>query len=300
MAAMDSMHGAPVEPLEADLDSTRDVSRPRGRRVDPVGRKPREAKDEASVSDRRGVVKLLAAGAVGAVAGATLRGQQATAADGDAVVQGHENNATNMTTLTASNNTALYLWSDVYQGLETDGAYGNAVFTAGGDPPLGQAAWAGTLWVDKNGDWWASTHSDTQDAQWRKLAGRDTAGALHLLPAPKRVYDSRPGEAPISVGPKAPLVANTPRTIDATQNSSGVPSGSRGVLITLTVTGTGGPGFAAVWPSGAWPGTSNINFTGANQTIATTTVVGLASGATFQIQSNTTTHVIIDVIGYYL
>jgi hypothetical protein len=252
------------------------------------------------VSDRRGVVKLLAATAVGAVAGAALHGQQVAADDGDPVVQGSVNEAQTATTLTASDDTALILGSDGGYGLEADGVSGNALFDAAGDPPIGNEAFAGTLWVDRDGNWWASTKSDIDDGQWRKLAGLGTAGSLHLLSAPKRVYDSRPGEAPSNVGPKAPLAANTARTIDATQNSSGVHSSSRGVLITLTATGTGAPGFATVWPSGAWPNTSNINFTGANQTIATTTVVGLAAGATFQVQSNTTTHVIIDVIGYYL
>ena len=140
--------------------------------------------------------------------------------------------------------------------------------------------------------------SDGTDGKWRKLAGPDTAGALHLLASPKRVYDSRPGEPP-AIDPKSPLTPNVARTIDPKANSSGVPAQARGVLVTLTVPSLAAGGFATVWPSGAWPGTSNINF-GPNQTIATTTVVGLGPGATFLVQSNVATNVLIDIVGYYL
>jgi hypothetical protein len=252
-----------------------------------------------AVSDRRGIVKLLAAGAAGAVAGAALHGQPASAADNDPVLQGKENHATHVTTLTATDNTALYLWSDAYQGLEADGAYGNALFTAGGDPPLGNGAWAGTLWVDKDGNWWAATHSDPQDAHWRKLAGQNTAGALHVLDAPKRVYDSRPVEPPTAIGPKVPLTPNAPRSVDPAGNGGGVPARARGVLITLTMAPLAAGGFAIVWPSGGWPGTSNVNFN-AHQPIAATTVVGLGADAKFLVQANVSTDVVIDVVGYYL
>jgi len=71
------------------------------------------------------------------------------------------------------------------------------------------------------------------------------------------------------------------------------------VLITMTIPALAAGGFATVWPSGAWPGTSNINFS-PNQNIATTTVVGLGPGGTFLVQSNVATNVIIDIAGYYL
>jgi len=47
------------------------------------------------------------------------------------------------------------------------------------------------------------------------------------------------------------------------------------------------------------PGTSNINFS-PNQNIASTTVVGLAPGATFLVQSNVATNIVVDIVGYYL
>jgi hypothetical protein len=253
---------------------------------------------QRSVSGRRNVVKLLAAGAVGAVGGATLKSQRVGAADGEPILQGLANNATSRTDLRATNDTALLLYSDTYEGLATDGAAGNAHFVAGGGSPVGTGSLAGVLWVDGDGNWWAATHSDAQNAQWRKLAGPATSGALHLLDSPRRVYDSRPSEPP-AIGPKTPLTPNVARAIDPKVDSSGVPEAARGVLITLTVPALAAAGFATVWPSGPWPGTSNINF-GAFQNIATTTVVGLAPGATFLVQSNVETDFIIDIAGYYL
>lgn len=249
--------------------------------------------------DRRHFVQLLAAGAAGAFAGAALAPQRAAAADGAALVLGTTNEASAVTVLTATNDTALAAFSDAGYGIEADGNAGNALFWGGGGAPVGGPAWVGTLWVDGKGDWWAATRSDAADGQWRKLAGSGTAGALHVLPVPIRVYDSRPGQRPSTVGTKSPLAPNTARAVDATQAGSGVPTTARAALITLTATGTGGPGFVAVWPGGTWPETSSINFSAGGQTIATTTVVGLAPGGTFLAQSNTTTDVIIDVVGYY-
>jgi hypothetical protein len=157
------------------------------------------------------------------------------------------------------------------------------------------------LYVDAAGNWWAST-KDIDPTQgpglWRKLAGPTTAGQLHLLPTPIRVYDSRPGQAPVAVGVKIPTVGNTPRSVDTTANGSGVPMGASAVLINLTITAPQAPGFATAWPAGPWPGTSSINFA-ADQDIATTTVVGCGLGASILVQSNTITDFLIDVIGYY-
>jgi hypothetical protein len=295
---MDDVLTARVEALEAELAAIRGTPRP-DRRPAAVLPAPEPEQVSPPVSDRRGVVKLLAASAVGAVAGAALHGQQAAADDGDNVVQGSTNNAQTATILTASDDTALVLGADAGYGLESDGTAGNALFNAGGGSPVGSQAFAGTLWVDEAGNWWASTKSDINDGQWRKLAGQGTAGSLHLLSSPKRVYDSRPGEQPTAVGPKAPLPPNSARSIDPTGNSSGVPPEARGVLITLTIAAPTAGGFATAWPSGPWPGTSNINFN-ANQNIATTTVVGLGPGPTFLVLANVMTHFLVDIVGYYL
>jgi hypothetical protein len=293
---------ARVQALEAELAAVRRAALPRSRAVAAVdGSPPVEPEVQAAgppVSDRRGVVKLLAASAAGAVAGVALKGQPVAADDGQPVVQGGDNQAQTATFLSASSDQGLVLWSEVGQGLETDGSYGNALFNAGGDSPVGLPAWAGTLWVDNGGNWWGATENNDDDGKWRKIIGPQTAGALHLLDSPKRVYDSRPGEPP-NIDPKSPLSANTARAIDPKGNLSGVPPQARGVLITFTIAPLALGGFATAWPSGPWPGTSNVNFA-AGQPIATTTVVGLGPDGKFLVQSNVSTNIVIDVVGYYL
>jgi hypothetical protein len=299
MAAMDDALTARVEALEAELAVMRRTGGRRSRTADvpPKAVEP-EVTASSPVSDRRGVVKLLAASAVGAAAGAALHGQKAAAADGDPVLLGTVNDASSVTEMHTSDDTALFLTSGFSYGLETNGDAGNALFTATGSSPVGTPAFAGTLWLDGDGNWWGATKSDIDDGQWRKLAGPETAGALHLLSAPKRVYDSRPGEPP-AIDPKSPLAPNVVRSIDPAGNSSGVPSSARGVLVTLTIADPTAGGFATAWPSGPWPGTSNINFN-AGQNIATTTVVGLGPDAKFLVLANVATHVLVDIVGYYL
>jgi len=200
-------------------------------------------------------------------------------------------------TILNSDDTALRVSSQTGVGLEADGNVGNALFSASGPSPFGTDISApGVLYVDGVGDWWVST--DALPNSWRKLASLQSAGQLHILQAPVRVYDSRPGLDPTDIGPKRPTSSNTPRSIDTTANASGVPTTANGVMISLTIAGPLGGGFASVWPSGDFPGTSNINFS-AQQNIAVTTTVGCGPNASILVMSNTITDFLIDVIGYY-
>ncbi|MEO8265259.1 MAG: hypothetical protein ABI706_07065 [Ilumatobacteraceae bacterium] len=248
-------------------------------------------------SDRRGMVKLLAASAVGAVAGAAIfNAEPAAAIQGGGAMLGMPNDSANTTGFTASNDVGVTAFGSP-TGISSDGASGNALFPGSGPAPTSNFGLVGMLYVDAAGDWWAST-ADGAQGLWRKLAGPSTAGQLHILPAPIRVYDSRLGEAPAAVGPKAPSVSNAVRIIDTTGNGSNVPVDANAVLINLTVTGPQTAGFASAWATGAFPGTSSINFA-AGQSIAGTTVVGCGPSATIQILSNTVTDFLVDVIGFY-
>jgi hypothetical protein len=250
-------------------------------------------------ADRRGMVKLLAAGAVGAVTGAAvLAAKPAAALDGQPVLLGQANPSTLATQITAATEDGLRLTggSNGY-GVVADGNYGNAWFPGSGLDPLGTTGDIGALWVDQDGNWWAATVNGS-DGNWRKLAGPGSAGQLHILPTPVRVYDSRPNLPPTAVQPKTPTTGNTPRTIDTTANGSNVPLTATAVLLTLTIAAPSAAGFASVWPSGGFPGTSSINF-GAGQNIATTTVSGCGPSATVQVLSNVSTDFLVDVIGYY-
>lgn len=251
-------------------------------------------------SDRRGMVKLLAASAVGAVTGAALLGAQPAAAlDGEPLTVGNAFTGESETRITTSAGTALALVGNGLSdgiGLEADGERANALFNGTGESPVGLGATLGSLYVDGVGNWWAAVTTETP-AVWRKLAGPSTAGQLHVLPAPVRVYDSRPGELP-ATEPKVQMQVNVPRTIDTRNNSSGVPDAAAAVLITLTVVGPAAAGFATAWPSGDIPSTSTINFA-PGQTIATTTTVGCGPLGSIQILSNSVLDFLVDVIGFY-
>lgn len=282
---MEDRISARIAALEAELEALK-------QRVAEESRTP-----SAPTADRRGMVKLLAAGAVGAVTGAAMLGAKpAAAANASPILIGQANNGTTVTALSTTGDSALSLFGGPY-AMVADGLTANALFLGSGSDPLGTGSGLGELYVDANGDWWAAVDTSVEGT-WRKLAGPGTAGQLHILPTPVRVYDSRPGQPP-NIPPKTPTVGNAPLTLFMNVLNSGVPNSATAVLITLTITGPTKPGFAAVWPSGAWPGTSNINFA-AGQSIATTTVSGCGPQATIQVLSNTVTDFLVDVIGYYL
>ena len=281
---MDDQIGTRIAALEAELLSLKQT-------VGATDQQP-----EPATSDRRGMVKLLAAGAVGAVTGAALLGAQPVAAadddrhQGGSVLHWHHFDRPH-----ASAAIRRCGSSEIRTESRATAAPANALFSGSGPSPIGSASSIGELYVDGQGDWWAGTSAD---GLWRKIAGPGTAGQLHVLPVPKRVYDSRPNADPAAVGPKTPLAGNTPRTVDTTAAGSGVPLTANAVLINLTAAGPTAPGFIAAWPSGPYPKTSSVNFS-TGQNIAATTVVGCGANATIQVLSNTVTDFLIDVIGYY-
>ncbi|MCU0268845.1 MAG: hypothetical protein MUF83_09370 [Acidimicrobiales bacterium] len=159
---------------------------------------------------------------------------------------------------------------------------------------------AGTVVRDSNGDVWFCVATGTPGT-WRKLSGPATAGVLHVLATPVRVYDSRPGFAP-AFGIKAPLTAGVARDCDLKANGSGVPAGATAVLVSLVATGTTGDagGFLAIYRNGlAWPGTSNLNWSGPGQNVAVTTLTAVDGSAICKLYANVVTHVVVDVLGYY-
>jgi hypothetical protein len=151
----------------------------------------------------------------------------------------------------------------------------------------------GTLWV---------CVEDGTPGTWRKVAAHNTAGALHLLPAPHRVYDSRPGAIPTAVGPKTPLPAgNVARTLDLKVASSGVPAGALGALLTvLLVNATTGAGNFTVWANDQPKPTANTLVWGGDAGRFTTlAVTSLDSQARVKVDASLQTNLVLDVVGYY-
>lgn len=129
------------------------------------------------------------------------------------------------------------------------------------------------------------------------------AGSLHLLPEPLRAYDSREGTAPKK------LAAAETRTVNLWFGKDGtgatklaVPPGASGALVTVTVTDTEVGGFVKVYSGAltAAPATSSINWSADGQNLAVSTSVAVSDGADIKLTGGShSTHVVIDVVGYY-
>jgi hypothetical protein len=152
----------------------------------------------------------------------------------------------------------------------------------------------GELVHDQNGDVWMCVGGGTPGV-WRTLAGPSTAGQLHLLTAPLRLYDSRATS-------DGPLGAGALRTVALA--SAAAPLQATGAMISLTLTQTIDRGFLAVFATGAtYQGNSNLNWFGDNQTFAVTTVTAIDAGQKISVLAGgpdgASAHFIVDVIGYY-
>jgi hypothetical protein len=154
---------------------------------------------------------------------------------------------------------------------------------------------AGDLYEDNTGALWLCMGGTT----WRKVGGPTTAGQLHVLPSPVRVYDSRKGDGPLAGGAErtvslvSGVVGNTP--------TPAVPVGAQGALFTLTIVNTGTQGFLAAFSNAvSWPGTSNINWFQTASVVATSATSAVDSAAKVKLHcGGTPTDFVIDVTGYY-
>jgi len=128
-----------------------------------------------------------------------------------------------------------------------------------------------------------------------QLAARVLGPAeIRLLDEPTRAYDSR------QVAADGKLVVGTPRVVDL---SASVPATARAAVVTVTVTQTVGGGFVTAYSNALTvaPATSTVNWTAPNSDVATTTTVAVdGSGKIALLAGQNATHVIVDVIGYYL
>jgi hypothetical protein len=78
-----------------------------------------------------------------------------------------------------------------------------------------------------------------------------------------------------------------------------VPPNARSVVLNVTSTESDAPGFLTVYPgTAAQPPTSNVNYL-KGQSIPNAVIVGLGPTGTVDIFSSSTSHVIVDVVGYF-
>ena len=191
-------------------------------------------------------------------------------------------------------------------GVFADGVLAPLYLTPRGVSPLRrtEAHNHGEVVADTSGGLWYCIGSGTPGT-WRQLAGNDTAGALHPV-EPTRVFDSRwPGfGGRLASGSSTPIQVEVGRNLDGSVANTGlVPTGATALCFTITVADTQAGGFLAVTAHNASAyRASAINWTSSGQVLANSTLVKLASFPEIRVwcDGGGSTHVLIDVLGYYL
>jgi len=298
--------------LEAENDELRArLDRP----APPVGEASSGPPSPAAVLGRRDAVKrglgLAGAAAAGAV---LLDAAPAAAADGDTMKVARSHTAAVVTSISSQSNgfllsagTGYGMFSssrDSYGVVATGGLAGLRLGVSGSSPPSDtRAHLRGELYADTAGTLWFCLQSGAPGT-WRSLGGGGptgpSAGAFTALPTPVRAYDSRPGTPP-AVGTKAPIEANTTRTIALGVAGSGIDATvSTVVLNLLLVNTTAGSGNATVWKAGtAKPQSNSIVYGGNAGRFSTVAISAVDTQGRVQVHSTLRTHLVIDVVGVY-
>lgn len=201
---------------------------------------------------------------------------------------------------------------------QIDGTAGIAVLALGGHAQLGLggtvanpttgvlvAHGVGEVVLDTTGNMWACVASGTPGS-WRKLAAVSTAGALHPI-TPARVFDSRrPMSSQILTGDNWTISAanRIDPVTGAVVEPNIVPAGATAIAYNLTIVSTVGTnGYLAVNEGGNTVVTaSSINWYANGQTAANGSVVKLNGSRQVTVicgGTSTSTHFIIDLVGYY-
>ncbi len=111
---------------------------------------------------------------------------------------------------------------------------------------------------------------------------------------PARIADTRTGlggyDSPFGTATRQLKVAG----------NGGVPASAKAVVLNVTVTGPTAPSHLTVWPNGvAKPTASNLNYV-AGQTVPNAVTVKVGTSGMIQLANNSgSTHVIVDVVGWY-
>ncbi len=97
-----------------------------------------------------------------------------------------------------------------------------------------------------------------------------------------------------------PIGANATLTLQIA-GLNGIPADATAIALNITVTQPQAPGFIAAYPAGSSPGASTLNFV-AGQTVPNAAVVRVGTGGAVSLRNSSigTSHLIVDVFGYYL
>lgn len=138
--------------------------------------------------------------------------------------------------------------------------------------------------------------------KWRKLAGTDTVGSLHMLPVSDRFGDTRTGLGGVN-GRIVPGDSYT-LTVAGTPGRDGkmIPLKANTIVGNVTVINPIGAGYVRVLPFGTpvGQGTSTVNYND-NFTTANAFQCPIVNGKIqVSVFSSTSIHLAIDISGYYL
>jgi hypothetical protein len=122
-------------------------------------------------------------------------------------------------------------------------------------------------------------------------------GADFFGVAPTRLLDTR---SAVGVPTRTPLPAGHTIELQVTGGKTGVPAGTKAVVLNLTATGTTTAGYLTAWADGSTrPTSSNLNWTGAGQTVPNQVTVQVGPDGKVDLYVASTTNVVADVFGYY-
>ena len=160
-------------------------------------------------------------------------------------------------------------------------------------PPMG-AHHQGMISLDSAGDLFLCV-AEGDPGTWTRLNHQGPA----LLSTPQRAFDSRSGRHPVPGGAtKGRFGQKETRVVDLTI-ATDVGNDATAVVLNVTVTNTAATGFVSIYAAdetmSGTPSFSTVNWFGAGQTLANTTLAK-TSGGRIKVFAHNPTDVIIDVI----
>jgi hypothetical protein len=114
---------------------------------------------------------------------------------------------------------------------------------------------------------------------------------------PFRLSDTRASRTELLSGTSGGLHRGETMTI-IVAGQRGIAADARAISANITAVGADGPGFLTVWPCGAFPSTSTVNFP-AGSAVANGAQVALSSDGSICVFASTNVHVIVDVNGWW-
>lgn len=171
----------------------------------------------------------------------------------------------------------------------------------------------GELYVDANGTLWFTVPIPLADdaaadavpgTRFVQLAAANTVGALHTLAFPSRIADTRLGDTPKLV--RSSTTEFDVTKLAGTEDPSGVPVGAQAALMNITATQTEVRGWFAASAKGVTIPNDAVfasgNWFDDNQNINANVTSALDAEGMIQVLLGPggNTHLVVDVVGYYV